>query len=563
MYSKEQLIEKLNQYRHMPSETEWLEFKEAKSSFGVDDLGKYFSALSNEAHLKSQHSSWIFFGIKDKPPREIVGTRFRIDASSLNSLKHEVAQHTNGLTFQEIYELNLPQGRVLMFQIPPAPAGMPTSWKGHYYGRDGESLSSLSIQELEMIRYHTEAFDWTAQVCPEAVIDDLDGEALKIARAKFQDKSMGTRFNKDAKNWDDMTFLDKAKLTRNGKFTRTTILLLGKPEAAHYLNPHLSQITWKLDSEEEAYAHFGPPFLLSVEEVFKHIRNIKFRFQPRNQLIPIELSKYDPKIVLEALNNCIAHQDYTQNARIIVTEKIDRLILQSIGGFYDGTVDDYVLREHTPERYRNSFLVQAMVNLDMIDTMGMGIRRMFLEQRRRGFPLPEYDLEDCNHVKLVIYGKLIDENYSRILIENQDLSIAEVMALDSIQKKRRISKKSMEVLKKKGLVEGRYPNIFVSASVAQVTNKRAQYIKNRAFDSDHYEKLILKFIDQYGAATRVEIDTLILDKLPEVLDQTQKKNKIGNLVSKMRREGKIKNEGVADRKPKWVRAVQSMYIGTS
>lgn len=552
MYSKEQLIEKLKHYCQMSSETEWLEFKEAKNSFDFNDLGEYFSAISNEANLKSQHSGWIIFGVKDKSPREVVGTQYRLDASSLNSLKHEIAKQTNGLTFQEIYELILPEGRVIMFQIPSAPAGMPTSWKGHYYGRDGESLTSLSMQEIETIRHQIETLDWSAQICQAATIDDLDVEALNIARTKFQAKHMGTRFGKDAEKWDAMTFLDKAKLTRNGKLTRTTLLLLGKPESAHYLNPHPAQITWKLEMEEQAYAHFGPPFLLSVEEVFKHIRNIKFRFQPRHQLIPIELSKYDPKIVLEALNNCIAHQDYTQYARIIVTEKIDRLILQNIGGFYDGTVDDYVLRERTPERYRNSFLVQAMVNLDMIDTMGMGIRRMFLEQRKRYFPLPEYDLEDSNHVQLIIYGKLIDENYSRILIENQDLSIAEVMALDSVQKKREIPKKSIEMLKKKKLVEGRYPNVFVSASVAQATNKRAQYIKNRAFDADHYEQLILKFIDRYGAATRIEIDTLIMDKLPDFLDQTQKKNKIGNLISKMRRDGLIRNEG-SDKNPKWIR----------
>jgi ATP-dependent DNA helicase RecG len=552
MYLLEQLVEKLNQYRLMPSETEWLEFKEAKNGFDFDTLGEYFSAISNEANLKSERSGWIIFGIRDRAPREIVGTHYRQDISSLNNLKHEVAKQTNGLTFQEIYELKLPEGRVLMFQIPSAPAGMPTSWKGHYYGRDGESLSSLSMQELETIRHQIEALDWSAHVCPGATIDDLDADALNVARKKFQDKHIGNRFGIDTEKWDPLTFLDKAKLTRNGKITRTTLLLLGKPESAHYLNPHPAQITWKLETEEQSYAHFGPPFLLSVEEVFKHIRNTRFRFQPKNQLIPIELSKYDPKIVLEALNNCIAHQDYTQNARIIVTEKIDRLILQNIGCFYDGSVDDYVLHERTPERYRNSFLAQAMVDLDMIDTMGMGIRRMFLEQRKRYFPLPEYDLENLNHVKLVIYGKIIDENYSRILIENQDLSIAEVMALDKVQKRHEIPKESAQLLRQKKLIEGRYPNIFVSASVAQATGNQAQYIKNRAFDADHYEQLIFKFIDRYGAATRMDINTLIIDKLPEILNLSQKKTKIGNLISKMRSRGLIQNRG-SDKRPLWTR----------
>ncbi len=328
-------------------------------------------------------------------------------------------------------------------------------------------------------------------------------------------------------------------------------MLLGKPEASLYLNPHPAQITWKLDAEEEAYAHFGPPFLLTVEEVFKRIRNIQFRFQPANQLIPIELSKYDATIVLEAINNCIAHQDYTQCARIIITEKVDRLILQNIGSFYDGRFDEYVLEGRTPERYRNPVLVQAMVSLDMIDTLGMGIKRMFLEQRKRFFPLPEYEHIDSNHVRLVIYGKLIDANYSRVLIEHQDLPLAEVIALDSVQKKRPISKEAAQILKKKNLVEGRYPNLFVSAIVAQEPSDRAQYIKNRAFDSDHYEQMVLKFIKTYGSATRKDIDALILSKLPDILTESQKNIRVGNLITKMKKNNLIENQGT-DKTPKWI-----------
>lgn len=547
MYSKNQLTEKLDQYRQMPSEIEWLEFKEAKNDYHFNDLGKYFSAISNEANLKEQQFGWLIFGIQDKPPRNVVGSRYR-DTAGLIHLKHEISQRTNGLTFQEIYELDLPEGRVVMFQIPAAPAGIPTSWEGHYYGRDGESLGPLSIQEIELIRRQG-SFDWSSEVCSGATIADLDEEALKIAKAKFQNKHRGSRELNPA-GWDDPTFLDKIKLTKNGKITKAAILLLGKPESSHYLNPHPAQISWKLDTEEQAYAHFGPPFLLSVEEVFRHIRNIKFRFQPANQLIPIELSKYEPTIILEAVNNCIAHQDYTQCARIIITEKIDRLILQNIGGFYDGTVDDYILEDRTPEKYRNPLLVQAMVSLDMIDTMGMGIKRMFQEQRKRFFPLPEYEPVDTNHVRLIIYGRLIDENYSRILIENQDLPLVEVIALDNVQKKRFISKQAADVLKKKKLVEGRYPNLFVAASIAQASGDRAQYIKNRAFDSEYYEQMILKFIKTYKSATRKDIKDLILDKLPEVLTEKQREKKIGNLITKMKRNGLIENQGT-NKTPRW------------
>jgi ATP-dependent DNA helicase RecG len=234
---------------------------------------------------------------------------------------------------------------------------------------------------------------------------------------------------------------------------------------------------------------------------------------------------------------------------------VDRLKLQNIGRFFDGTVDDYVLRERTPEKYRNPFLVQAMVNLDMIDTMGTGIRRMFMEQRKRYFPLPEYDLTDPNHVYLTIYGKLIDENYSSVLIENQDLSLDEVIALDCIQKNREVSKEAVQKLRKKQLVEGRYPNLFVAAHIAAATDDRAQYIKNKAFDADHYQQMILKFLDRYKSATRQDIDSLIIDKLSELLNEQQKQNRVGNLLGMMKREGLIENRG-SKKKPQWFRLPQ-------
>lgn len=552
MFSDGELKQKLSEYRQMPSEVEWLEFKEAKDNFSFDELGKYFSALSNEANIKGKHSGWLIFGVADIPPRDIVGTRYRPERSNLESLKHEIAQQTNGITFQEIYELSFHEKRVLMFQIPVAPAGIPTSWKGHFFGRDGQSLVALSIQELEHIRNQVAQHDWSADICPEADITDLDDTALSVARSKFNEKHKNSGFYDEIEKWDNQTFLDKAKLTRNGQITRATILLLGAPESAHHLTPHPVQITWKLDAEEKAYEHFGPPFLINIEEVFRRIRNIKFRIQPFNQLIPFELTKYDSKIILEALNNCIAHQDYSQNARIIVTEQIDRLILQNTGGFFDGTLEDYILRERTPERYRNPFLAQAMVNLNMIDTMGMGIRRMFLEQRRRFFPLPEYDLTDSNHVRMTIYGKLIDENYSRVLMEEQDLSLPEVYILDRIQKKHHVTRDAVKPLKKRGLVEGRYPHIFVSVKIAQTTDKKVDYTKYRAFDKKYYKDLIISFLEQYKKAAPEDLQKLLIDKFSDLLTDEQRHNRVRNLLQEMAREGLLENIGGRGRTARWV-----------
>ena len=113
-----------------------------------------------------------------------------------------------------------------------------------------------------------------------------------------------------------------------------TLLLLGQPTAAHWLLPHPAQLTWKLEGPERAYEHFGLPFLVTTSELYQRIRNIQIRILPDDQLLAVELAKYDQKIVLEALHNCIAHQDYSLNSRIIVTEKINKLIFENAGRFF-------------------------------------------------------------------------------------------------------------------------------------------------------------------------------------------------------------------------------------
>lgn len=122
-----------------------MEFKEAKNQYDFDKLGKYFSALCNEANLKNKRSAWLVFGVKDKN-KSIVGSQFRPHLADLNSLKAEIANQTTGrITFMEIYEVTAPEGRVVLFEIPAAPKGIPISWKGHYYGRDGEELNALNL----------------------------------------------------------------------------------------------------------------------------------------------------------------------------------------------------------------------------------------------------------------------------------------------------------------------------------------------------------------------------------------------------------------------------------
>ncbi len=530
-------------------ESEVVEFKRGKDGFQSGDLGKYVSALANEANLRGRDRAWLVFGVDDKT-RVVVGTFYKENPAHLQADKMQLINGTGSFTARDIHVLNHASGRVVLFEIPAAPRGMPINWNGHYYGRAGESLVALGPDKLDEIRAQTLATDWTAQVVEGASFDDLDPQALKVARERFAAKH-ANRFNADEiAGWSDAIFLNRAKMTQNGAITRAALLLLGKAESAWRLNPHPVEITWKLEGEERAYEHFGPPFLLTSSKVFARIRNIQLRLLPENELLAHEVAKYDQKVVLEALHNCIAHQDYARMARIIVTERPDRLILVNEGGFFEGEPDDYVLHDHTPLRYRNPFLTQAMTELNMIDHMGYGIQDIYRRQRQRFFPLPDYDLTEPDLVRLTIHGRVVDEAYSQLLMQQTGLPLADVLALDRVQKHLPITDDAVRHLRQERLIEGRKPNFFISARVADATSQKAQYIKTRAFDDYHYEEMVVGYLREFGQASRKELDDLLRKKLSDVLNETQKTHKIGNLLSALRRKGRIRNFG-STAAPEW------------
>lgn len=191
---------------------------------------------------------------------------------------------------------------------------------------------------------------------------------------------------------------------------------------------------------------------------------------------------------------------------------------------------------------KNQFLANAMVNLNMIDTVGSGIRRVYDIQKKKFFPMPDYDLSEDNRVKVILYGKIIDEKYSKILFEKTNLDIDKVMLLDRVQKSYPITKEQSDYLKKDNLVEGRYPNIYISSNIAKITNDKENYIYNTGLENEFYKNLIIKYISGYEQASRKEIINLLKDKLPSSLNEKTKISRIRYLLQLLKKEDKIYND---------------------
>ena len=529
-------------------ESEVVEFKKAENNFDFDDLGKYFSALSNEANLRGLEFAWLIFGYDEKK-HKIVGTSYKNGESALNNLKHDFAQHTtDGQTFREIVPIDVDGNRILMFKIPASPRNIVMKWKGIAFGRDGESLKPLNQSKMDEIRHQTPEPDWSAELVPNATIDDLDEVAIAKARKMF--KKVHSRIPAEEVNrWSTEEFLSKCELMVDGKLTRAAIILLGKMFSDSKLRPAVAEVTWTLRDEKQDvvdYEHFSVPFILTVDEILAKIHNLTLREMPGGTLFPDTMKQYDDYTIREALHNCIAHQDYTMRQRINFVENPGFLYYANGGSFIPGTLEN-ALATNGPQRFfRNACLCKAMVHFNMIDTVSRGIKKMFTEQMERRFPMPDYEIDnEKKEVAVRIYGNAINERYTKLLKDNDNLTLHDCISLDAIQKGHRIDEEIAQDLMKRGLIEGETPNYTISLGVAKASKQLPGYTRVRGLERDKLKQMILQYIQNTGSdgAKRDAILEYLQGTLPSRNTYEQNETLIYHLLSELSKAGLIEANG--------------------
>ena len=523
---------------------EWKEFKSLKSSISArqgEDLISYISSISNmeggNIILGIEDKTLKIIGIQDFHDYNIDNIKYRIlgNCTNLSSEGFDIVEYVTSDTNKIVWIVKVPKHQ---FRLPVY--AHKKAWQ-----RIGDNLVPMTKERLNNILNENLILeDWSKKIIEEASIEDLDKEAIKKARKEFIKRN--PKYIDEIEKWNDIKFLDKSKLTIKGKITRACFILLGKQEEEHFLDSAV-KIRWNLktlENQDKDFEIFSIPLILSVDEIYKKIRNLKYRYLREGTLFPDEVLRYDPFVIREPLNNAIAHQDYSKKGRINLVEfEDDHLIFTNLGTFLPKTVENVVLKDSPEEFYRNTFLVEAMRNLGMIETQGGGIRKVFNFQKQRFFPMPEYDFSD-EKVKVTIIGKVINEEFAKILIKNPEITLEDILILDKVQKRKKLTDDEFIYLKKKKFIEGRKGSNYISYNVIEPTKNKdllADYINNRSLDDRHFKELILEFISKSGKAKRKDIDHFIIPKLSSALTDSKKKNKVTNLLSSLRMEGKIKS----------------------
>ena len=526
----------LREYPQENARCEWKEFKNLKNSFCGDEKNDVISYVSAIANMDGGD---LVIGVHDKT-LEIVGTdtyNYDKQKAILRLTERCVNLSTEDLYIDEFITDDTNR-KVWVIHIPKHLPKRPVFAHNKAWQRIEDSLVEMTTERVSTILDEPifSETDWSAQIVSDATIDDLDEVAIAKARMMF--KKVHSRIPEAEVNaWTVETFLSKCGIMKNGGITRAAIILLGKYESAFKLRPAVVQVTWTRRDEKQDvvdYEHFTVPFILTVDEILSKIENLTMREMPGGTLFPDTMKQYDDYTIREALHNCIAHQDYTMQQRINFVENPTYLYYSNAGSFIPGTLENALTNEEPQAYFRNECLCRAMVDFNMIDTVSRGIKKMFNEQWRRHFPMPDYEIDAKNRkVSVRIYGNEINKQYTNLLKTNDSLTLWDCISLDAVQKGRTIHEDVAQNLLNRGLIEGEAPNYTISLGIAKATNQLQGYTKQKGLDKEKMKQMILQYLKNAGTdgAKRDSIYEYIKDVMPQVKTHEQQLRLLGDILS--------------------------------
>jgi Predicted transcriptional regulator containing an HTH domain and an uncharacterized domain shared with the mammalian protein Schlafen len=514
-------------------EDEHLEFKEAKRHFDFEELVKYAVALANEG------GGQIILGVTDKRPRSVVGTQ------AFDNLERTKAGLIERIHLRvEGEEYLHPDGRVLMFLIPSRPRGMPIEYKGAYYMRSGEDLVPMLPDMLKRILDEAGP-DFSAELCPGASFEDLDGVALEGFKTRWLAKSG----NQAIKNADVKQLLADSELIADGGITNAAIVLFGSHAAISKYLPQAETIFEYRSSEASGPAQqresFSQGFFSYYDELWRlvSLRNDLQHYQ--SGLFVLDIPTFNERAIREAMLNAVCHRDYRLSGSTIIRQYQRRIEIVSPGGLPTGVTLENILWTQAP---RNRRLADALLRCGLVERSGQGMNLMFETSIRESKAEPDFSCSDQYTFWLTLHGELRHPEFLRILErigkERLDLfGTEDFLVIDAVYEGRPISQRLEPALKRlvdEGLVErsnkkaaGEY---VLSRRIYAAVSEEGVYTRKKGLDRQTNKELLVKHIRESGPSGAR------LEELRQVLPQLDK-NQIQVLLRELVKEDRVHSHG--------------------
>ena len=475
-------------------EGEHVQFKEAKNRFDFGEAARCCCALANDGGGK------LVFGISDKRPRSVVGSRAfeqpeRTRMGLIDKLKINVDFQL--FTYEE--------KRVLVFDVKSRPIGLPILYEGVAWIYDGDTLKEMPEEKRRKI-YEEIGTDFSGKICDGATVKDLDETAIEAFRAKWIEKSGNKKLATRSK---EQILIDCGAMTDAG-VTYAAMILFGKSEALVRFLPQAEIIFEYRSSEASGPANqreeFKSGFFTCYDRIWElvNLRNDKQHYQ--EGFFVFDISTFNERVVREAILNAVSHRNYQFGGSIFVRQYRDRLVVESPGGLPFGITLDNILDRQLP---RNRRIAEILSLCGMVDRSGQGMNLMFELSVQEAKPLPDFTGTDDFFVSVTLNGLILDKAMLSVIHRISDkftepmLSTEDFLAIDALYHERPLDEKMQSRLGRlteMGIVEHIGRKKYVLArSLYAATGKTGVHTRHVGLDRDTNKELLLKHIRENNA----------------------------------------------------------------
>lgn len=514
-------------------EDEHLEFKEAKNRYDFEELVKYCVALANEG------GGTMILGVTDKRPRRVVGSQ------AFSDLERTKAGLIERLRLRiDACAISHPHGRVVIFSVPARPVGVPLQYRGAYWMRGGQDLVPMTPDLLKRIFDEAEP-DFSAEICRQATLADLDPVAVGCFRTMWQRKSG----NRTLEVLSDEQLLTDAELVVKGSVTYAALVLFGTRQA---LGQHLGQAEVVFEyrsTEASGPAHqreeYRQGFFAYQDDLWGKInlRNDVQHFQ--HGFFVFDIPTFNEVVVREAILNAVSHRDYRLPGSVFVRQYARRLEVVSPGGFPPGITADNILFRQAP---RNRRIAEAFAKCGLVERSGQGMNRMFEESIKESKPIPAFTDTDEYQVSVTLCGEIQDPQFLRFLEQIGRERLAafttqDFLVLDLIHREQSVPealRSRLPALAEQGVIEiigrGKNARYILSRGFHSFLGKKGVYTRKKGLDRETNKALLLKHIQDN------QIEGSRLNELVQVLPALSS-DQVQGLLRALRLEGRIHKIG--------------------
>jgi ATP-dependent DNA helicase RecG len=335
-----------------------LEFKEAKVQFSRKELANYCAALSNEGGGK------LIFGVNNRGA--MVGTEaFQGTHHKLsNTLLDELGIRIN------LEELLLPQGRALIFHVPPNPPGQPVKANKIFWMRAGESLKEMDQATLKQKLNETSP-DFSTTIADGLSLNDLDEKAIEYFKQRWAQRSG----RPDYLSFSKERLLQAIGIFSDKGLNHACLILFGKKAKLDELLPGSEIIyEWRQNPHKSSYDFrkiWREPFFNIYDDIWSTINDRNLRIPFQEGFIQREVLAFSEKSVREAVLNAVAHRDYTINSQsVIIKASPEHFFIESPGGFLPGiTAENIIYRS----AWRNRAIAETFEKAGLVERSGQGM----------------------------------------------------------------------------------------------------------------------------------------------------------------------------------------------